>query len=238
VEAAFRAVPRHLFVPDVPVEEAYRDQWIVTKRVGGEAVSSSSSPEIMAVMLEQLALEPGHRVLEIGAGTGYSAALLSHIVGERGTVVTVDIDADTVAAARAHLEAAGFARVDVVCADDGFGHAPGAPYDRIILTAGAWDLAPAWREQLVPAGRLVVPLAVGGVQKTIAFAPADDHLASVAVRDCLFMPLRGAFAGPGKRLPVGSGTGSTSTSPPPARMGRRSSPSSRSRRTRSRPDSR
>ncbi len=77
VEAAFRAAPRHLFLPEVPVEQVYRDEAIVTKRQDGVPISSSSQPAIMAIMLEQLALEPGHRVLEIGAGTGYNAALLA-----------------------------------------------------------------------------------------------------------------------------------------------------------------
>src|SRR3984893_11957908 len=117
VEAALRAVPRHLFLPDVPLEEVYRDQAIVTKRVDGIRVSSSSQPAIMAIMLEQLDVRPGQRVLEIGAGTGYNAALLAHLVGPTGRVVTVDIDDDIVAAARQHLDAAGCERVQVVCGD-------------------------------------------------------------------------------------------------------------------------
>ena len=79
-----------------PREEVYRDQAIVTKRVDGVSVSSSSQPAIMAVMLEQLAVQPGQRVLEIGAGTGYNAALLAHLVGPTGQVITVDIDAGIV----------------------------------------------------------------------------------------------------------------------------------------------
>lgn len=93
VEAAFRAVPRHLFLPDLTLEEAYRDDAIPTKRLpDGEVVSSSSQPAIMAIMLEQLALEPGQRVLEIGAGTGYNAALIAFILGETGQVIAIDID--------------------------------------------------------------------------------------------------------------------------------------------------
>jgi protein-L-isoaspartate(D-aspartate) O-methyltransferase len=88
-------------------------------------------------------LAPGQRVLEIGAGTGYNAALMAHIVGGSGEVVTVDIERDLVDAARDHLEAAGFGRVRVVLGDGGDGHPGGAPYDRIILTVGAWDVAPA-----------------------------------------------------------------------------------------------
>ena len=203
VEAAFRAVPRHLFLPDVAPDEVYRNTFIVTKRIDGEAVSSSSQPEIMATMLQQLEVAAGHRVLEIGAGTGYNAALLAHLAGEGGEVVTLDIDDDIVGGARAHLAAAGLARVRVVRADGGLGLAAGAPWDRIILTVGAWDVAPAWREQLSPNGRLVLPLSLGGGQRSVAFAPAGDHLVSVSIHDCGFMLLRGALAHPLDRLQLG-----------------------------------
>lgn len=75
VEAAFRAVPRHLFVPEVSTDRAYRNHAIPTKLVDGRAVSSASQPSIVAAMLEQLDVKQGQRVLEIGAGTGYNAAL-------------------------------------------------------------------------------------------------------------------------------------------------------------------
>lgn len=207
VEAAFRAVPRHLFLPGVPLEDVYRDQVIVTKTVDGQAVSSSSQPQIMAIMLEQLGLLPGQRALEIGAGTGYNAALMAHIVGDTGLVVSMDIDEDLVEGARRHLAAAGFDRVRVVAGDGGFGHPTGAPYDRIILTVGAWDVAPAWWEQLRPGGRLVLPLTVGGAQKSVAFERTNGRLVSVSVTACLFMRLRGACAGPGRRVPLGPDPG-------------------------------
>jgi len=197
VEVAFRAVPRHLFVPGTPLEEAYSDRVIPTKRLGDKLISSSSQPAIMAIMLEQLGLEPGHRVLEIGAGTGYNAALISRIVGETGRVVTVDIDEDIVASAREHLAAGGFDNVQVVCSDGGYGHAGAAPYDRIILTVGASDIAPAWWEQLKPGGRLVLPLGIKGEQQlSVAFERTNDHLASLSIEDCGFMTLRGALAAP------------------------------------------
>jgi protein-L-isoaspartate(D-aspartate) O-methyltransferase len=194
VEAAFRAVPRHLFLPEVPLAQVYSDEAIPTKHLDGRAVSSSSQPAIMAIMLEQLALAPGHRVMEIGAGTGYNAALMAHLVGETGHVVTVDIDDDLASRAREHLLAAGFDRVQVVCRDGGFGYPEEAPYDRIILTVGSGDIAPAWHEQLAPEGRLVLPLSLRGPQASVAFEPVDGHLASVSVQDCGFMMLRGAFA--------------------------------------------
>jgi hypothetical protein len=95
VEAAFRAVPRHVFVPEVSAEHAYRNEAIPTKLVDGHAVSSASQPSIVAVMLEQLDVQPGQRVLEIEAGTGYNAALLARLVGPSGHVVTVDLDEDS-----------------------------------------------------------------------------------------------------------------------------------------------
>lgn len=210
VEAAFRAVPRHHFLPGVPLADVYRDVAIPTKHAQGLPISSSSQPAIMALMLQQLAVQPGQRVLEIGAGTGFNAALLAHLVGPAGHVVTVDIDEDLVAGARQHLAAAGFSEVQIVRGDGGEGYGPGAPYDRIIVTASAWDVLPAWREQLAPGGRLVLPLATGtGPQKSVALDWADDHLESRSMIDCGFMPLRGAFAGPLQRLALGPAPGVT-----------------------------
>jgi len=194
VEAAFRAVPRHLFLPETAPEEAYRDEPIAIKFLDGAAISASSQPAIMAIMLEQLQLQPGQRILEIGAGTGYNAALIAHIVGETGQVVTIDIDEDIVRNARTHLFTAGFERVQVICADGGLGYPPLVPYDRIILTVGASDITPAWREQLQARGRLLLPLTLRNPQVSVAFEPVDDSLVSVSVRACGFMPLRGAFA--------------------------------------------
>lgn len=208
VEAAFRAVPRHLFVSDVEPMDAYADEVIVTRRdPSGRATSSSSQPMMMAIMLEQLGVEPGHRVLEIGAGTGYNAALLAHLVGASGAVTTLDIDQDLVEHARRHLAAAGASQVTVVCGDGAYGWPTSAPYDRIILAVGAQDLAPAWVDQLAPGGRLVLPLSLRGPERSVAFQVADDHLESASVVDCGFMPLRGSLARPMLVHPVGDAPG-------------------------------
>lgn len=207
VEEAFRAIPRHLFLPGVAPEEVYRDEAIPIKHEDGAAISSSSQPSLMAAMLEQLELQPGHRVLEIGAASGYNAALMAHIVGEGGHVVTIDIDEDLVQGAREHLAEAGFTNVEAVCADGGFGYAEAAPYDRIILTVGAWDIAPAWWDQLRHKGRLVIPITIKGPQKAVAFQKAGGHLESLSVKDCGFIRLRGAFAGPERTVELGPNPG-------------------------------
>jgi protein-L-isoaspartate(D-aspartate) O-methyltransferase len=201
VADALREVPRHLFLPELPPESAYRDDAIVTKRdEQGIPVSSSSQPAIMAIMLDQLDLAPGHRVLEIGAGTGYNAALIKHIVGGSGSVVTVDIDRDLTEAAREHLASAGYADVTVACGDGADGWPDGAPYDRVIATVGVSDLAPAWVAQAAAAdARIVVPLDVRGMQLAVAFTRTGDtpaHWTSCALAPCGFMRMRGSLAGP------------------------------------------
>jgi protein-L-isoaspartate(D-aspartate) O-methyltransferase len=204
VEAAFRAVPRHLFLPEMAAAEAYQDEAFVIKDgEDGLPASSSSQPAIMAIMLEQLDVAPGHRVLEIGAGTGYNAALISRLVGEQGSVVTMDIDADLVERAQASLVAAGHTGVIVLCGDGGFG-APGyAPYDRIIVTAGAWDLAPAWLAQLVPGGRIVLPLSLRGIQLCLALDREGGHWRSRSACRCGFIRMAGTFASPEPFVPLG-----------------------------------
>ncbi len=95
VEDAMRTVPRHLFLPGIPVGEAYSHANIVTHRDSeGVAVSSASAAGTVAGMLQQLEVRPGHRVLEVGVGTGYNAALLARLAGPEGEVTTVDIDED------------------------------------------------------------------------------------------------------------------------------------------------
>ncbi len=204
IAAAFAAVPRELFVPGVPLDEAYRPrEAIVIKRIDGVSVSSASAPEVVALMLEQLDPQPGDRVLEIGAGTGYNAALLAHLVGDAGQVVTLDIDEDLVLGAREHLRNAGYGQVQVVQADGALGFPNKQAYDRIMLTVASRDIAPAWREQLArPSGRLVMPLALRGLQRCVVFTPEDDYLVCRAPRGCSFIGLRGLLASGVQRVPL------------------------------------
>jgi protein-L-isoaspartate(D-aspartate) O-methyltransferase len=195
VEEAFRAVPRHLFLPDVPLSRAYADEAVAVQAVEGVTTSSASQPSMMAIMLGQLDLRPGHRVLEIGAGTGYNAALMARLVGLDGRVVAVDIDPGLVDGARRHLTDAMVTGVELVCADGARGYPPDAPYDRIVLTVGSGDIRPEWVAQLAPGGRLLLPLAVRGTQLSVALdIGTDGILRSDSVSRCAFVRLRGVGA--------------------------------------------
>lgn len=193
VETAMRQTPRHLFLPGVPLEQAYVDGPVYTKTDGrGISISAASQPRIVAMMLEQLDARPGHRIMEAGAGTGYNAALLAAIVGDTGRVVTIDVDDDLVDGARKHLAAAGVTNVEVVCGDGALGHLDGAPYDRIVATVGAWETPTAWLEQLAPDGRLVVPLRLrGAASRSIIFKRYAGGWRDVGSELAVFMPLRG-----------------------------------------------
>ncbi|MEU5438194.1 methyltransferase domain-containing protein [Streptomyces sp. NPDC020719] len=123
---------------------------------GRVASSSASAPSVVAAMLKDLDVRPGQRVLEVGTGTGWNAALLAHRLGP-GAVTTVEVDPALADAARMSLERHGLGEVTVVCGDGFAGYEPGAPYDRIIATCGVRTVPAAWLEQCRPGGRIVVP---------------------------------------------------------------------------------
>lgn len=208
VEAAFRSVLRHHFLPGTPLDEVYSGTAIVTRRrPDGMPTSSSSDPRIMARMLEQLDVQPGHHVLEIGAGTGYNAALLGHLTGGKGRVTTVDIDPVVTAAAAENLGRAGFGRVGVVTADGWAGVPSAQPFDRIEATVGVWDLSPAWIAQLRTGGVLTVPLWLrAGLQASVALHKSETGLRSRSLEPCGFMRLQGLGAGPESYARVGPWT--------------------------------
>jgi protein-L-isoaspartate(D-aspartate) O-methyltransferase len=218
--AAFRATPRHLFLNRVyhyqrshegegtwreldthapsrsELRLIYSDRALTTRMSeptperAAVPISSSSQPSLMAQMLEDLHLRAGLRVLEIGAGTGYNAALLAHVVGR---VLSLDVDRRVLAEAAEHLQALPDREVVLHHGDGRDGWPEEAPFDRILVTASTPDLEPAWLEQLAPGGALLAPwepaaglayLVRGGVR---AAGPVFEGR---LVRAAYFMPLR------------------------------------------------
>ncbi len=187
--AALCRVPRHLFLPGVDPELVYGGQAIPVRLAGGAAQTVSSAPAVMARMIERLGVRGGMRVLEIGSGTGYNAALLAELVGPSGQVVTMESDPHARAFAEANLRAAGYERVEVVQGEGWDGWPLGAPFDALEVTAATRDLSTAWVEQ---APRLVLPLELAAHDWIVAFRRGPwGTLAGRGAEACAFVPLRG-----------------------------------------------
>jgi protein-L-isoaspartate(D-aspartate) O-methyltransferase len=194
VEEALRALPRHRFLPGVTLADAYADRAVVVKRAGGGTpLSSASQPAMVVAMLEALQVAPGQRVLEVGAGTGYNAGLLGSLVRPGGEVVTVELEADLAERAAAALADAGIDGVRVVRGDGADGFPAGAPYDRVIVTAGAAAVSTAWVEQLVDGGRLVAPVVgADGVGSVLVLDKVGGELVRRGEIPCGFLLMRAA----------------------------------------------
>ena len=192
---AIAAVPRHLLVPTA-YEQDHSGRWTPWSTVddldrvyspetlitdidpAGIAVSSSTKPDLMARMLELLDARPGHRVLEVGTGTGYNAALLSHALGDEH-VHSVDIDPDLVDAARARLAAIGY-RPTLAAVDGAAGLPEHGPYDRIIATCSVPRVPWAWAQQLADDGVILADVKVALARATSSASLAKPRARSLA----------------------------------------------------------
>jgi len=189
---AFATVPRETFIAEGfqrrdggwvrPgdadfLDTVYSDDVLVTKVEGRVPVSSSSQPSLMAMMLAALELRPGLRVLEIGAGTGYNAALLSAL-GAR--VTSVDVQADVAERARSALAQAGVVGVRVLLGD-GYAGVPGERFDRVIVTVGVAGLSPRWLDQLDGTGPIVIPVEHAGTHPVLVVTGRPDGPVTASV---------------------------------------------------------
>ncbi|AWK08906.1 methyltransferase, FxLD system [Streptomyces spongiicola] len=192
VEEAMRTVPRHEFLPAVSIETAYTNEAVTIKDNPAEDAlpfSCASKPDVVFFMLVQLQAREGHRIFEIGAGTGVNAAYLRRLVGPTGHVITGDIDSDVTAYARKTLDATGYGDIEVITRDGALGAEEYGPFDRIIATVGVWDPSPAMRNQLTPGGRLVLPLRWRGLTRSVALVREPNRHRSDSVKVCGFLPM-------------------------------------------------
>jgi protein-L-isoaspartate(D-aspartate) O-methyltransferase len=185
LKAMFR-VPRHIFVPEYAKKGAYIDTPL---DIGfGQTISA---PHMVAIMCDLLELSEGLKVLEIGAGSGYNAAVMGELVGRSGHVYTVELIEPLVNFARENLKRAGYENVTVLLEDGSVGYSSYAPYDRIVVTCAAPDIPEPLLEQLKPGGIMVIP--VGNyIQELIRIKKDNEgNVHKEAKGGVVFVPLKG-----------------------------------------------
>jgi protein-L-isoaspartate(D-aspartate) O-methyltransferase len=186
LEEAMLSVPRHLFVPPELRAAAYEDRPLP---IGfGQTVSA---PHMVAMMTTALQLEDGQRVLEIGTGVGYHAAIVARVVGEKGQVHTVEFLPELVELARKNLKAAKI-KVEVHEGDGAEGWAAGAPYDAVYVTCAIPNVPPALSDQLKEGGHFVAPIGITRCQ-LLAGRKLDGVLELDDLGPCLFVNAQGAL---------------------------------------------
>ncbi len=153
VLSAMLTVPRHLFVPSVHMSNAYVDAPL---NIGyGQTISA---PHMVAIMCHLLDLQEGNKVLEVGTGSGYNAAVMAELIGNAGTVYSTERITELVRSSKNNLKAAGYSNVEVFLSDGSIGLPEHAPYDRICVTASAPSIPEPLVEQLKPGGKMVIPV--------------------------------------------------------------------------------
>jgi protein-L-isoaspartate(D-aspartate) O-methyltransferase len=184
---ALRRVPRHRFVPEALRSKAYGDHSLPIGH--GQTISQ---PYVVGLMTQRLALDPGHKVLEIGTGSGYQAAVLSLLARSVYSLERID---DLARAAAAALRSVGCDNVSVKAFDGTYGYPAAAPYDRILVTAGTLSVPEPLLAQLAVGGRLVVPIGPPGRQRLRVIRRRKTDFAQEDGEDVTFVPLLGRFAG-------------------------------------------
>lgn len=187
---AMDEVPRGMFVPEALRKQAYQDCALPI-----ECGQTISQPYVVAYMTELLELQPQHRVLEIGTGSGYQAAVLSRIAS---AVVSVERYRTLAARARRAFDLVGYTNIEVIVGDGFEGARHHAPFDRIIVTAAAQEVPPALIDQLGEGGILVLPLGPqDGPQNIVRLRKSGEEITREELIAVRFVPL---LAGPAKEL--------------------------------------
>jgi len=185
VLAEMRSVPRHVFVADDLRSRAYDDSALPTMH--GQTISQ---PYIVALMTERLDVAADHRVLEIGTGSGYQTAILARMAD---SVVTIEREADLAEHARAMLQRFNIDNVSIVIGDGTAGAPRHAPFDRIIVTAGAPTVPEPLKEQLADGGRMVIPVGDHAMQRMTVVTRRGETFDAETGAGCRFVPLVGEY---------------------------------------------
>ncbi len=187
VAAALRKVPREEFVPEGLRDEAYVDTPLPIG--SGQTISA---PHMVAIMVEALILRPGQKVLEVGGGSGYHAAVAAELVSPGGHVFTVERIAELAESARANIARTGYSdRVTVVLSDGSVGLPGEAPFDRIFVACGAPAVPAPLRSQLKDGGLMLVPVGGRMYQELVKVERDGDRFTTVPMGGCVFVPLIG-----------------------------------------------
>ena len=185
---AFESLPRELFVPEELREHSYDDNPLPIGM--GQTISQ---PYIVALMTDLLRLREGDKVLEIGTGSGYQAAILSYVVGEKGIVYTIERIPKLAERAKNVLEQIGIKNVNVIVGDGTEGLPDHAPYKGIVVTAAAPSVPQPLRDQLDINGRLVIPVGDSYLQELLVIERTEVGYAEERHGMCRFVPLIGRY---------------------------------------------
>lgn len=189
VEDAMRRVPREEFLPAELREEAYVDSPLPI----GEG-QTISAPHMVAIMAENLDLKPGQKVLEVGTGSGYHAAVCAEVIAPDGHIYSIERITSLASFAEDNLKRTGYAKLVTVILGDGSKGLPDhAPYDRIFVAAGAPDVPSPLTAQLTPGGKLLVPVGTRWYQDLIRVTRKGAKLEKENLGGCVFVPLVGEY---------------------------------------------
>lgn len=194
IQKAMLHVPREDFIP-----EGYKDfAYLEIPLILPGANSTISCPHSYPLFYEALELTEGNTFLEVGAGSGYGAALAQEIVGNKGLVVTIEIDPATYAYARSNLEKSGYIDVLLLLGDGALGHPPCAPYDKICITAACPKIPTPLVRQLKTGGKLIAPIGSSAAPQDLLLLEKspDGTSTTQVIEKVLYVPLQGKYGWP------------------------------------------